>query len=75
MPLPHGMGLVNICKTWRNSPSHAKHDRFVVVCFFKAAAETDETGPMIGRDGCQNPITGLRVLRVWDDKVNAHTVA
>ena len=43
--------------------------------FFKAAGETDDTRSMIGRDGCQNPVTGLPLLRVWDDKVNAHTVA
>jgi hypothetical protein len=43
--------------------------------FFKFAAETGETGSMIGGDVCQNPLTGLPVLRVWDDKVNAHTVA
>ena len=75
MPLPRGRGLVNICKTWRYSPLRAKHDRFIIVGFFKAATKTDETGLMIGRDGCQNPITGLPVLQVWDDKVNAHTVA
>ncbi len=43
--------------------------------FFKAAVETDETGSMIGGDVCQNPVGGLLVLRVWDDRVNAHTVA
>ena len=43
--------------------------------FFKATAETDETGSMIGSDVCQNPVTGLPVSRLWDDKVNAHTVA
>ena len=43
--------------------------------FFKAAAETDETGSMIGGDVCQSPVGGLLMLRVWDDKVNAHTVA
>ena len=43
--------------------------------FFKAAAESDETGSMIGGDACQNPVTGLPVLQVWDDMVNAHTVA
>ena len=43
--------------------------------FFKASTETDETGSMIGRNGCQNPVSGLLVLRVWDEKVNAHTVA
>ena len=43
--------------------------------FFKASTETGETGSMIGRDGYQNPVGGLPVLRVWDDKVNAHTVA
>ena len=43
--------------------------------FFKAVAETDETESMIGGDVCQKPVTGLPVLRVWDDKVNAHTVA
>ena len=75
MPLPHGKELVNICKTWRYSPLRAKHDRFITVGFFKAAAETDETGSMIGGDVCQNPVGGLPMLRVWDDKVNAHTVA
>jgi hypothetical protein len=43
--------------------------------FFKAAAETDETGSMIGGDVCQNPVGGLPMLRVWDDGVNAYTVA
>ncbi len=43
--------------------------------FFKATAETGKTRSMIGSDVCQNPVTGLPVLRVWDDKVNAHTVA
>ena len=43
--------------------------------FRKAVVETDETWPMIGHDGCQDPITGLPDLRVWDYKVNAHTVA
>ena len=43
--------------------------------FFKASTETDETGSMIGRDGYKNSVAGLPVLRVWDDKVNAHTVA
>ena len=47
----------------------------MVSSLFKAAAETDKTGSMIGRYGCQNPVTSLPVLRVWDDKVNAHTVA
>ena len=75
MPLPHGKGLVNICKTWRYSPLRAKHDRFIASGFFKAAAETDKTRSKIGRYGCQNPVTSLPVLRVWDDKVNAHTVA
>ena len=75
MPLPHGKGLVNICKTWRSSPLRAKHDSFMIVGFFKATAETDKTRSMIGSDVCQNPVTGLPVLRVWDDKVNAHNVA
>ena len=43
--------------------------------FFKSSVETGETGSMFGRDGCQNPVTGLPLLRLWDDKVNAHTVA
>ena len=43
--------------------------------FFKSAAETDETGSMIGGDVCQNPVGGLPMLRVWDDGVNAYTVA
>ena len=43
--------------------------------FFKAAAETDETESMIGGDVCQNPVGGLPMLRVWDNKGNAHTVA
>ena len=43
--------------------------------FFRAAAEFDETGSMIGHDGCQFPVAGLPVLQVEDDKVNAHTVA
>ncbi len=75
MRLPHGRGLVNICKNWRYSPLRAKHDRFTIFGFLKLRRETDETGSMIGRDGCQNPVTGLPVLRVWDDKVDAHTVA
>ena len=29
--------------------------------FFKFAAETGETGSMIGGDVCQNPLTGLPV--------------
>jgi hypothetical protein len=37
--------------------------------------ETDEAGSMIGRGGYQNSVGGLPVLRVWDDKFNAHTVA
>ena len=47
----------------------------MVLGFVKAAAETDEIGSMIGRDGCQSPVGGLPVLRVWDEKVNAHTIA
>jgi hypothetical protein len=43
--------------------------------FVKASMEADETGSMIGRDGYQNSVAGLPVLRLWDDKVNAHTVA
>ena len=43
--------------------------------FFKATAEADKTRSMIGSDVCQNPVTGLPVLQVWDDKVNAYTVA
>jgi hypothetical protein len=43
--------------------------------FYKATAKTDETGSMIGSDACQNPVAGMPALRVWDDKVNAHTVA
>ena len=43
--------------------------------FFKAAAETYETGSMIGGDVCQNPVGGLPMLRVCDDGVNAYTVA
>tara|TARA_B100001093_G_scaffold286630_1_gene273816 strand:+ start:837 stop:992 length:156 start_codon:yes stop_codon:yes gene_type:complete len=45
------------------------------VVVFKVAVETEETGSMIGGDICQNLGAGLPVLRVWDDKVNAHTVA
>ena len=47
----------------------------MIFSFFKASTETDETGSMIGRDGYQNSVGGLPVLRVWDDKFNAHTVA
>ena len=47
----------------------------MIFSFFKAAAETEETGSMIGGDVCQNPVTGLPVLRVWDDKVDARTIA
>ena len=43
--------------------------------FFIASTETDETGSMIGHDGYQNSVGGLPVLRVRDDKFNAHTVA
>ena len=66
---------MNICKNWRHSPSRAKHDRFITLGRFKAAAESEETGSMIGGDVCQNPVGGLPMLRVWDYKVNAHTVA
>ena len=67
--------MANICKIWRYSPLRAKHDKFTTFGFFKAVAKTDTTGSMIGRDGRETPVTGLPGLRLWDDKVNAHTVA
>ena len=46
----------------------------MVLGFVKAAAETDETGSMIGRDGCQSPVGGLPVLRVWDENFKVYGV-